>query len=124
MDEEKDIEFYCPGKSERMKITSVTEFDGSPDPLWYYTKGHIDKKEFLAELREQVGNPHSKLRSEIHPDCLPCLDANIEENGRVTHEWWHFFPCGEKDMGCWAQVEGPGRGNMAVTVYNVDYRMG
>ena len=110
-----------------MQIIPVPEFEGGPTPLWYYTKGHIDKEEFLAELRDQLHYPWSGLRKAIHPDCAPysACDADNKTTEAISHEWWHFFPTGVKDpSGCYAQVGGPGRGNMAVTVLNRDYRNG
>ena len=102
-----------------MKIEFCSEFEGSPDPMWFFTRGHIDKGKFLTELKLAIKENTWKLSS----DWLPDYEQLSIEN--VTCEWWHFYPTGIKDpKGAYAQTSGPGRGNFPVMVYNVDYRMG
>src|SRR3990167_7779146 len=107
-----------------MTIIPLIEFEGGPDPLWYYTKGHVSKGDFLSQFRKMVND--GSFGATVHWDCQPSIQwADKIGVRQVTHEWWHFFPSGIQDPpGAYAQVDGPGQGNFAVTVLSVDYRMG
>lgn len=93
-------------------------WDG-PQPQWFWTKGHVKKDAFLAWVSEYVAKNHEDLPWDWLPDPSSFSIANI------SHEWWHFYPSRRKDItGIYAQVAGRGRGNFAVTVYNLDYPIG
>ncbi len=103
-----------------MEIKWLTE--DSPDPMWYYVKGHVNKGLFMVEMWRKVKSGH--FNDKVHPDCLPSMQwADSLDLNNFHHEWWHFFPQ-RKAGGIYARVDGPGRGNMPVTVLNVDYPIG
>lgn len=100
-----------------MKIEFCVEFEAGPDPFWYYTKGHIDKGEFLKALREYLDS--EEYKKQLIVDCQHQSEM-IKDGDRVDYEWWRFQPTGIKDpKGCFIIVKGPGRGNFPVTVYDV-----
>lgn len=85
-----------------MDISSICEFEGGPDTLWYMTKGHVPKDEFLAELKREYE-----------------VEYPIE---RVHWSYAHNWPVGRDRPGDFVinLALGPGRGHYKMTYIDCD----
>lgn len=99
------------------RIETMGEFEGSSDPMAYWTKGHVDKAEFAAEVRRWL----DELKH--IPDWwdhFPYTEANVE------HVWYRNVPAGREFPGQMVMLpcDGPGRGAYSVTVIDIDRACG
>ena len=99
-----------------MKIEFCREFKGSPDPIWYFTRGHVGKRFFLDSLRAYLDSDEYKKK--VIPDCRHYSDEIGNDRDRVKYLWWRFRPS-PGGGGAYEEVSGRGRGNFPVTVYDV-----
>lgn len=77
-----------------MNIKTIREFEGGSEPLWYLTKGHVDKAQFVDAVKRECER-----------------DVPVE---RVEHAYMRSIPTGEKGVST-LQIARPGRGAFAVT---------
>jgi len=77
-------------------IRCVREFEGGPTPLWYEIRGHVDKDEFVRELR---------LEWDV-----------LVTTAEVRHGHARLIPAGPQMPGVMVEVMSePGRGAFPIT---------
>jgi len=82
-------------------VEALHEFEGGPDAMWYWIRGHVDKGEFLRELRLEYGQM-----------------AGIED---VHHSYSRFVPVGPQTPGLMTVMQTRrGRGAFPVTMLDAD----
>lgn len=81
-----------------INIESVSEFEGGPEPLWYMTKGHVDKQGFIEAVAREFER-----------------EIPIES---VDHVYMRNVPTGEKGRQT-MQVCKKGRGAYPVTLVDL-----
>lgn len=94
-------------------IETMREFEGGPDPLTYFTKGHVDKAEFAAEVRAYCGELEGKG---------DWWDSTGYTAGDVEHVWYRNVPAGREFPGgmIMHRCDGPGRGIYPATEIDIE----
>ena len=93
-------------------IETLNEFESGGNPLNYFTKGHVDKQEFAAEVRCWCAELDGKA------DWWDSTDYNEED---VEHLYWRNVPAGRDMPGCFLvyPCDGPARGAYKVTAIDI-----
>jgi len=57
------------------RIEAVREFESGSDPFWYFTKGYVDKEEFVSELELEYGEDYpAECIEHVHIRNVPVRD--------------------------------------------------
>ena len=90
------------------RVETLYEFEGGSNPMSYYTRGHVDKDEFAAEVRRYCAELDGKY---------DWWDSTEYDANDVEHTWWRNVPVGPDMPGqvvCYP-CDGPARGAYTVT---------
>jgi len=89
-------------------IETMSEFEGGPDPLGYWMRGHVDKAEFAAEVRAYCAELDGKA---------DWWDRFPYEAVHVEHTYYRNVPVGPDFPGQMLMYpcDAPGRGAYPVT---------
>jgi len=94
------------------KIEVMKEFEGGPDPMAYWTRGHVDKVEFAAEVRTWLDEQHGIVDFWDH---FPYTEND------VAHVFYRNVPAGPDFPGQMLMYPcKPGRGAYPVTIIDID----
>jgi len=98
--------------SRMFKIETMREYEGGPEPVAYQTKGHVDKAEFAARVRDFCAELDGKS---------DWFDRTEYTSLDVAHVWYRNVPAGRDAPGCYImhKCDGPGRGVYPVTEIDV-----
>jgi len=93
-------------------IEAMREYEGGPDPMIYWTKGHVDKAEFAAEVRVYC----AEIQGTEWWDRFPYGAEHVE------HTYYRNVPVGRGYPGemLMYPCDGPGRGAYPVTAIDID----
>jgi len=93
-------------------IETMREYEGGPDPMTYFTRGHVDKAEFAAEVCQYCAELDG---------WADWWDRTEYTAADVDHAWYRNVPVGRESPGqmLMHRCKGPGRGIYPVTEIDI-----